>query len=87
MVLAEKRPLVAEELEGQAALELPDRDMLALVTVVITNVLNDLSIDVDVRNINVALQVCAVVNDVNAILVDDTGASLAILSCDIEQRN
>jgi hypothetical protein len=84
MLLEQKRPLAVDELDAQTAFELPDREM-ALVTIVITNVLNDLTIDVDVRNINVALQVCAIVNDVNAILVDDTGSSLAILTCDIQQ--
>lgn len=87
MLLEQKRPLGADELEAQAALELPDREMLGLITVVITNVLNDLSIDVDVRNVNVALQVCAIVNDVNVLLVDDAGESLAVLNCEIEQRN
>ena len=81
---AEKTELTLEHLDAQSGFELPDRDTM-LVTVVITNVLNDLSVDVDVRNINVALQVCAVVSDVNALLVDDAGDSLAILTCDIEQ--
>ncbi len=60
----------------------------ALITVVITNtdILTDNTIDIDVRNINVALQVCAVINDVNAILVDDEGDSVAVLTCDIQQR-
>jgi hypothetical protein len=83
-MLAEKKMLDLDVIETQSAVELPDRT-LPLVTIVITNVLNDLSIDVDVRNINVALQVCAVVSDVNALLVDDTGASIALLTCDIEQ--
>ena len=60
-----KRTLSIEEIEGQSALELPDREML-LVTIVITNLLNNLSVDVDVRNNNVALQVCAVINALNA---------------------
>ena len=60
-----KRTLSFEEIEGQSALELPDREML-LVTIVITNLLNNLSVDVDVRNNNVALQVCAVINALNA---------------------
>jgi hypothetical protein len=30
-----------------------------LVTIVITNLLNNLTIDIDVRNVNVAAQVCA----------------------------
>jgi hypothetical protein len=84
-MLAEKEMLSLDVLEAQSAFELPDRELM-LVTVVITNVLNNLSIDVDVRNINVALQVCAIVNDINAILVDDEGDSVARLACQIQQR-
>ncbi|HSH81964.1 MAG TPA: hypothetical protein VLA19_25845 [Herpetosiphonaceae bacterium] len=54
----EKRTLNLAEIEAQTALELPDREMM-LVTIVITNLLNNLTIDVDVANNNVALQVCA----------------------------
>jgi hypothetical protein len=84
-MLAEKKMLDLEMIDSQAALALPKRE-LPLVTVVVTNVLNNLSIDVDVRNINVALQVCAVINDINAILVDDEGDSVARLACQIQQR-
>ena len=73
-----KMPVSMEQLNAQAALELPDREML-LVTVIINNVLNNLSIDVDVRNVNVAVQVCAVVNLLNTILDGDR------LTCTIEQ--
>jgi hypothetical protein len=78
-MLLEKEPLTLDELEAQAALELPNRDMM-LVTVVINNVLNNLSIDVDVRNVNVAVQVCAVVNLINTIIAPD-----AALTCTIQQ--
>ena len=78
-MLLEKEPLSLEELEAQAALELPSRDMM-LVTIVITNVLNNLSIDVDVRNNRVAVQVCAIVNLLNTIL--DGGDTL---TCTIQQ--
>jgi hypothetical protein len=84
-MLAEKEMLSLDVLEAQSAFELPDRELM-LVTVVISNVLNNLTIDVDVRNINVALQVCAIVNDINAILVDDDGNSVARLACQIQQR-
>jgi hypothetical protein len=66
MVVAEKHVLTVAELEAQSALELPDREMLTLV--VIKNVLNNLRIRVDVRNNNVAVQVCAIVQALNAIL-------------------
>ena len=63
-MLAEKKALSLEELEAQAAFELPDRDMM-LVTIVITNLLNDLSVEVDVKNNNVALQVVEVITALN----------------------
>lgn len=78
-MLLEKHTLSLEELEDQAALELPNRDMM-LVTVVITNVLNNLSIDVDVRNNKIAVQVCAIVALLGTIL--PTAGSL---DCDIVQ--
>jgi hypothetical protein len=85
-VLLEKERLSLDELDAQAALELPDREMLGLITVVINNVLNDLEIEVEIKNVNVALQVCAVVSDINAILVDDEGDSIAFLTCEIQQK-
>jgi hypothetical protein len=77
-MLLEKKRLTLDELDAQTALELPERDMMALVTVVITNLLNNLSVDVDVRNNNVAVQVCAVVTALNTFV----GTSL---TCDIQQ--
>jgi hypothetical protein len=76
-----KRTLTLDELDAQTGLALPNRDMM-LVTIVITNVLNNLSIDVDVRNINVAVQVCAVVELINTELFGGN-----TLECDIQQRN
>jgi hypothetical protein len=64
--ISTKRVLTPDVLAAQGAFELPDRQMLALVTVVITNLLNNLSVDVDIRNNNVALQVCAVVAALNS---------------------
>lgn len=75
-----KKMLTTEQLDMQSVMELPNRDML-LVTVVINNVLNNLSIDVDVRNINVAVQVCAIVE---AIDTDLLGGN--VLTCDVQQR-
>jgi hypothetical protein len=62
------------ELDSQTALELPDREML-LITVVITNVLNNLSIDIVVRDVNVGAAICA------AILSNPTGR----FDCDVVQ--
>ena len=53
--ISTKRVLTPDVLAAQGAFELPDRQMLALVTVVITNLLNNLNVDVDIRNNNVAL--------------------------------
>jgi hypothetical protein len=74
-----KRTLTLEALSSQTALELPDRHLLGLVTIVIFNVLNNLSVDVDVRNNNVAVQVCAVVEALNTSVGTD-------LTCTIQQR-
>jgi len=76
MVLEKKR-LSLDQLEAQTALELPDRELM-LVTVVITNLLNGLSVDVDVKNVNIAAQVCAVVNLLNTQIATS-------LTCDIQQ--
>jgi hypothetical protein len=46
-MILEKTALTFEQLQAETALELPRRDML-LITVVITNLLNNLDIDVDV---------------------------------------
>lgn len=78
-MLLEKKALSLEEIEAQSALELPDREMM-LVTVVITNVLNNLSIDVDVRNNKIAVQVCAIVELLNTTL---TGGNE--FTCEIQQ--
>ena len=59
-MLQEKRALSLEDIEAQTALELPDRE-LALVTVVITNLLNNNTVTIDVRDVNVAAQICAAV--------------------------
>ncbi len=52
IVFPEKKILSLEEIESQTALELPDREMMALVTVVIAGV----KVDVDA---DVAANVCA----------------------------
>ena len=77
-MVTEKRALSIEELEAQTALELPDRELM-LITVVITNVLNNLSVSVDVKNNNVAVQVCAVVQAINTIIAPTS------LTCAVRQ--
>jgi hypothetical protein len=76
-MLAEKRRVSLDELESQVALDLPDREML-LVTIVITNLLNNLTVDVEVRNNRIAAQVCAVVQVLN----ESIGTSL---TCEVQQ--
>jgi hypothetical protein len=83
MLVDEKRALSLEELEAQTALELPDREMMQIV-VVITNVFNDSLLEINVRNNNIAVQVCAIVNVLNVIVGPNTPNQP--LDCDIEQR-
>ena len=66
--MLEKRRLTAEAMDAQTALELPRREMLALVNVFIRNVLNGLHVRITVENNNVAVQVCAAVQLINTII-------------------
>jgi hypothetical protein len=70
-MLLEKRALSAEELEREAGFELPERNMMALVNIIVFDlidggILNNLNIEV--KNNNVAVQVCAVVNALSSAL-------------------
>jgi hypothetical protein len=63
--MLEKPAISLAELENQTAFELPRRDMMALINVIVFDVidggvLNNLNIEV--KNNNVAAQICAVVN-------------------------
>ncbi len=78
-MMLEKKRLSFQAMELQTALELPSRHMLSLVNVTIRNVLNGLHIKVTVANNNVAVQVCAVVQALNAIIVPSK------LTCTITQ--
>ncbi len=55
-----KKQLSSVDIESQMAIELPDRELM-LVTVVITNLLNNNTVTIDVRNIDIAAQICAAV--------------------------
>jgi hypothetical protein len=79
-MLAEKKKMSLADIEAQSAFELPDREMM-LVTVVITNLLNNLSVDVDVTNNKVAVQVCAIVEAIDVDLFPGVNA----LECRIQQ--
>ena len=71
-MMTHKQPLSLNDLDSQMAVELPTRDLM-LVTVVITNLLNNNTVTIDVSNINVAAQICA------ALLAN------ANVTCDIRQ--
>ena len=75
----QKRVLADEDIEAQVAIELPDRKMLALVNVFITNVLNNLTVQIPVQNNKVAVQVCAAVQAINTIIAPTS------LTCTIGQ--
>jgi hypothetical protein len=80
--MLEKRTLSTAELKSQAAFELPDRDMMALINIIVFDVidggvLNNLTIEV--KNNNVGAQVCAVVNLLSA-------TAPLELSCTLAQR-
>ena len=54
----EKRALSVEELEAQAAFELPERELPALIRIVLLNG-NVIPVRVRLQDINVFLQLCA----------------------------
>ncbi len=54
-MLVEKKALSPEVLEAQTAMELPDREMMALLVVVAP-------IDVTLTDVNVGVQACGVLN-------------------------
>ncbi len=77
MMVLDKKVLSIEEIEAQTVLELPARETL-LVTIVVTNVLNNLSVNIPVKNNNVAVQICAAIGALGAIGVS--------LTCMVDQR-
>jgi hypothetical protein len=81
MTVLEKEPLSLEQLEDQTAFELPDRET-ALIFVIIKDVLSGNKIRVDVDDVNVGVQICAVIN-----LLTDMDESDGIdLKCQVVQR-
>ncbi len=55
-MLAEKKMLTLEDLESQTALELPNREQMALVTVVL--ITGDI-LEITVRNVDIGANICA----------------------------
>jgi hypothetical protein len=72
--MATKPTLTLEEIESQTALELPERDMLALISGINVILLNGVVVFIPIRIEDVAVQVCA-----NLI------ASGAAVDCDVVQ--
>jgi hypothetical protein len=81
MLVDEKRALSLEDIEAQTALELPDREMMQII-VVIGDVLSDNTINIDVKNNRIALQVCALVEVLNLIVAPNQAGPL---TCEINQ--
>jgi hypothetical protein len=57
-MLLQKQALSLEELDAEVALELPDRETMQVV-IIITDLIEDITVTVDVRNVNIAAQICA----------------------------
>ena len=75
-----KKAVTFDQLEAQSAFELPNREMLALVTIILNNLLNNVTVNVpiEVKNNNIAVQVCAVVQALNVALIGQgAGANIA----------
>jgi hypothetical protein len=95
-MLLEKKALTLDDLEAQAAFELPDRNLLGLITVIAVDVvdvdtgdiLTDV-VDITVKNNNIAVQVCAAVNAVvealTALQLLDLNVQNAEVTCSITQ--
>jgi len=66
MVTMEKKSLSLADIEAQSAVELPDRETLAVLVSCVAICTGDIT--VDVKNNNVAVQVCAVVQAINGII-------------------
>jgi hypothetical protein len=82
MLTLEKKTLTLADIDAQSAFELPSRETLALVNVIVNNVLNGLTINIPVQNNHVGVQVCAAITALNDILVNTaTGAPTATLTC------
>jgi hypothetical protein len=67
-MLVAKKNLTAEDMQSQTAIQLPPRQMLALINVFVNNVANGLSISIPVQNNHVGVQVCAAVLALNGIV-------------------
>jgi hypothetical protein len=76
----ESPTLTIEELDSQLAVELPDREMLALVVIRNVSILNNNKFWVNVRNNNIAVQVCALVHVLDLLTANR-------ITCEIRQQS
>jgi hypothetical protein len=76
--MTESPVLSVEELDSQFAVELPDREMLALVVIKNVSIANNNKLWINVKNNNVAVQVCALVAALDALTLNK-------LTCTIKQ--
>lgn len=83
MLTLEKKTLTLADIDAQSAFELPSRETLQLISVTVTNVLNNLHIDIPIQNNHVGVQICAAVTALNSILVNNPAANqpVAMLTC------
>jgi hypothetical protein len=77
-MLAEKKRLSFDDIEAQAALELPDRATPVIVVIGCLGVCVG-QIRLNIEDVNVAAQVCAQVEAITVL-------SAQVLTCDIRQR-
>ena len=77
----EKKRLTHDVIRAQSAVQLPRRDMMALLNVVITNVLNNntITIPIDISNINVIVNVCLLVKLINSQLFDGKTLTCSVI--------
>ena len=66
--MLQKKLLTLEAMDSQTAMVLPRRNMLALINVFITNLLNNNTVTVTVQNNKVGVQVCAAVTAIASLV-------------------
>jgi hypothetical protein len=82
-VLTEKHALTLEEIEAQAALELPERESPVTVIVGCLICIGNLTVRLRVEDVNVAAQICAAVDAIQVVV---GGSSVDAFSCTVRQQ-
>ncbi len=75
LATTEKMTLTTMDLDAEAGFVLPPRETM-LVTVVVNNVLNNLNIEIDVKNNQVAIQICALVQALATLITGTTTCTI-----------